>query len=82
MSTATKSAWSRWLAPLLDATPKNTPVIDIRGQYIRVDGTELDEFSTADSHDLAGPTEGQLDSTEPTEHQLATLPRIADDLPW
>lgn len=90
-----KSTRPSWLAPLSRILPQPIATTDLRGGYTRVDGHELGELppanaSTSDS--LRDPNDFEFDPAAeihdasalqyPTEIELKTLKRVADELPW
>jgi hypothetical protein len=89
-----KSTRPSWLPTLSRILPQPIAATDLRGGYTRVDGHELGDLPPAESRTnaLQDPDDFEFDPAAevrdasalqyPTDIELKTLKRVADELPW
>ncbi|KAF1817879.1 PTR2-domain-containing protein [Dissoconium aciculare CBS 342.82] len=92
-----RSTRPSWLSSVTRILPQPRAPTDLRGGYTRVDGHELGDLTnrateSAGSSSQRNPDDFEFDASAeardyssrqyPTEIELKTLGRVADDLPW
>jgi hypothetical protein len=92
-----RSTRPSWLSSVTRVLPQPRAPTDLRGGYTRVDGHELGDLTnrateSAGSSSQRNPDDFEFDASAeardyssrqyPTEIELKTLRRVADDLPW